>query len=237
MDVHYVSLHPTLDLGKRAASLLDAIQKLFHERRQVLFIPGVFFPDRYVRNVAFINTHQLRPNPGHCFVPVSEVHPFFSLLLSLIKHVVPLEPWLCTSAVQNCCWQATRTCVDSRLKSTTSCKVLLNSEQKHLRTLCKGRRAPAAAHVTCLPKRFCVKLVGRLLIAIGRIGSVQLPVMSNKDKASWMHNVGTWERAQSWRVQRFSLSDTIAINEKGQSHLLSLWPMFGGRRSSRETRL
>lgn len=218
MDVHYVSLHPALDLTERAPSLLDAFQKLFHERRRALFIPGVFLPDRYMQNVAFINTHQLRPNPGLCFVPVSEVHPFFSLLLSLIKRDVPLEPWLCTSAVQDCCWQATRTCTDSRVKSTTSCKVLLNSEQKHLRTLCKGRRAPAAA------QRFCLKLVGRLLIAIGRIGSVRLPVMSNKDKAGWMHNVETWGR-----VQRFSLSDTIAINEKGQSHL---WPMFGGRRSS-----
>lgn len=165
---------------------------------------------------------------------MSEVHPFFSVLLSPIKRDVPLEPWLCTSAVQDCFWQATRTCIDSRVKSTTSCKVLLNSEQKHLRTLCKGRRAPAAAHVPCLPKRFCLKLVGRLLIAIGRIGSVQLPVMSNKDKAGWKHNVETWGRAQSWRVQRFSLSDTIAINEKGQSHLLSLWPVFGGRRSSRQ---
>lgn len=59
MDVHYVSLHPTLDLRERAPSLLDAIQKLFHERRRALFIPGVFLPDRYARNVAFINTHQL----------------------------------------------------------------------------------------------------------------------------------------------------------------------------------
>lgn len=224
MDVHYVSLHPTLDLRERAPSLLDAIQGFFHERSRVLFIPGVFLPNRYVQNMAFINTHQLRLNPGLCFVPVSEVHPFFSLLLSLIKRNVPLEPWLCTSAVQDCFWQSTRTCIDSRMKSAISCKVLLKSEQKHLRTLCEDCRASAAAHVTCLPKQFCLKLVGRLLIAIGRIGSVQLPVMSNKDKAGWMHNVETWGRAQGWRVQRFRLSDSIAINEKGQSHLLSLKP-------------
>lgn len=213
MDVRYVSLHPTLHLRERAPSLLDASQKLFHERRRALFIPGVFLADRYLQNVAFINTRQLRPNPGRCLLPVSEVHPFFSLLLSLIKPDVPLEPlYICSTGLL---------LADSRVKSTTSCKALLNSEQKHLRTLCKGRRASAAAHVTCLPRRFCLKLVGRLLIAIGRTGSVQLPVMSSKDKAGWMHNVETWGRAQSWRVQRFSLSDTIAINEKGQRHLLS----------------
>lgn len=135
MDVHHVSLHPTLDLRESAPSSLDAIHGFFHECSRLLFIPGVFLPNRYVQNMAFINTHQLGPNPGLCFVPVSEVHPFFSLLLSLIKRNVPLEPWLCTSAVQDCVWQSTRTCIDSRMKSTISCKVLLNSEQKHLRTI------------------------------------------------------------------------------------------------------